>query len=109
VESATPRGRRTLPFAPLQAAIDHTNQSRNQSLHASLPESLRRAYHRANLEGGIPLRIAEDFCDHYGWHPRQIWGAEGAWDQLILGTQQRKLEDRRAKRHAAKARRKAAA
>jgi hypothetical protein len=83
MKHATPRRHRSLPFAPLAAAISEANTRRGHSLKGTLSEADRRAYHRALAEKRITLASAEHFCDLYGWHPREIWGADGAWDQAI--------------------------
>ncbi len=35
---------------------------------------VERAFYRARQRGWVTLRAAELVCDHFGWHPYQIWG-----------------------------------
>jgi len=87
VESATPSERRTLPFAPLAAAINQRIAIRRQQPGAhlrdlnDLGDKQRQRYYRAQRRGRITIDAADDLCDIFGWHPREIWtGRE--WDEL---------------------------
>jgi hypothetical protein len=108
VESATPWERRTLPFAPLRAAITDANHWRHRDL-ADLPDAERQAYYRATRNGRILPRSAEALCDAYGWHPREIW-THDEWDQLAEyeATDEREGARRRGRKYR-RARKKAAA
>lgn len=83
MQSATPerRGLRLLPFAPLKHAIDTWLEHRDHDVNGALTPAQIRAYWRATTCGDISLRLAEDYCDDFGWHPRELWG--DGWDQLI--------------------------
>jgi hypothetical protein len=108
LESATPWERRTLPFAPLAAAITDAHRWRCRDL-ADLPDKERQAYYRARRSGRILPRSAEALCDRYGWHPREIW-TRHEWDQLAAyeGTKKRELARRRGRKYR-ESRKKAAA
>jgi hypothetical protein len=107
VKSATPWERRTLPFAPLKAAITEANRYRHRDL-ADLPDAERQAYYRAHRSGRILPLSAEALCNIYGWHPREIW-THREWDQLAAyeATPAREAARRRARAY--RERRKAAA
>jgi hypothetical protein len=44
--------------------------------------ALLKAYQRAQARGWVTLEAAEQFCDHFGWHPRELWGDR--WDEATL-------------------------
>lgn len=92
-EPTRPAGRyRTLPFAPLKHAIDTWLTRRGHDIPGEgvpipgngtepLSSAQLRAYYRAARDGIVGLRVAEDFCEDFGWHARMLWG--DAYDQLI--------------------------
>lgn len=115
MQSATPPGRPTLPFAPLKAAIDLRLKVRKQQpgaqrrdLNDFLGENGRKRYYRATATGRISLTHAELICDLFGWHPREIW-TRREWDQLADDLADRARRQHGRRQRAWRARKKAAA
>jgi hypothetical protein len=79
------QSRLRLPAAPLLAAIAERVKVRSylmegpypdrvQAIEALLPEAPARAYYRAVAEGSLTVQAVEQFCDLFGWHPRELYG-----------------------------------
>src|SRR5215211_3082784 len=66
-----------LPAAPLLAAVDaavgRPRPGWTARLRRGVGESGVRAYERAQREGSLTLRRIEQFCDRFGWHPRELY------------------------------------
>lgn len=85
-DATATHGQLTLPFGPLEVAI---NEALHWRLHEGAPQDLtsllgtdahRRGYYRAKRSGWVPLLLAESICDHLTWHPQHLW--PGEYDQL---------------------------
>lgn len=75
-----------LPAAPLLAAVDaaigRPRRGWTERLRRQVGRSGSRAYERAQGEGTLTLRRIEQFCDLFGWHPRELYG--DAYDAAVL-------------------------
>ena len=73
---------RRLPAAPLVEAITQRADRRRIPMEHLLPSSSSsRAFYRARQHGTVTLRTAEQLCDSFGWHPRELWG--DAYDTAV--------------------------
>jgi len=97
VEVASPAFQR-LPAKPLVAAIEARLRRHTEGLmpltepgpaHIEAvrevfgdDQGLLKAFQRARQRGWLLLRAAEQLCDHFGWHPRELWG--DAYDAAAL-------------------------
>jgi hypothetical protein len=75
-----------LPAAPLLKAVEERCRGRGTTLRQLLGEPgktpQREAYRRARRAGWLTVRAAEELCDFFGWHPRELWG--DAYDAAAL-------------------------
>ncbi len=57
-------------------ALTDPNMARGEAVRRVFcgDEVVERAFYRARQRGWVTLRAAELVCDHFGWHPYQIWG-----------------------------------
>jgi len=74
---------RRLPAAPLVEAITQRADRRRIPMEHLLPPSSAgaRAFYRARQRGTVTLRAAEQLCEEFGWHPRELWG--DAYDTAV--------------------------
>jgi hypothetical protein len=118
MQSATPERRQrrpTLDFAPLEAAIQARITIRKEQpgayrrdLNDFLASTDRGRYYRAQRTGRINIDHAEDLCERFGWHPREIW-TNRAWDELACDLADRARRQHGQRQRAWRARKKAAA
>lgn len=74
---------RRLDAGPLVDAINERARRRRVPLERLLPvdSAELRAYWRARQRGTVTLKTAEQLCDEFGWHPRELWG--DAYDTAV--------------------------